>query len=197
MPYLPGTYNPPYVTPIIQDGQLVDVKIHGFGGFRTWEERNFASMALTLLGQGVSSELFKAYALNSSVKYTNGKTVAEVYYLLVSGWCQQFKQKDHCLDFFVNLYKGRRSIIGYTYGFLKVWTNRYHFLKWMDLEKKYPGVGVSKAAAHYCHEYLHMLGFKHPRHRGSLVYEWGYAMEDICKHVFKTGEHEPAFMIGE
>jgi hypothetical protein len=184
--------------PIIINGGLVDVQIHGMDGFRNYKERQFFIDCMVLLSKGFASDKFKVRVLNSKVKYSKGLTEKQAYDLVISGWCQQFKKADGDFDIYIILYTGRRKTVGYTYGNLKVWTNRLHFLDWMVMEEKglkrgIKGEGLAMGCGHFFHEGLHLQGFTHPTHKGSLTYEWGYIMRDVCKGIAQGETFTPTF----
>jgi hypothetical protein len=174
------------VKPVILDGKLVDIEIHGFKNF-TEEEKVFYINAINLKLRVLSSSEFKKRWLSTPMKETNGLTRLQAYTKILSGYDAFSRHIDGDLDFFFNLYYQKSDTIGYTYiGKLGTYTNRYFLAVWM----KDP-YGHAYLAGHLFHEYLHSVGFKHKfTKKGTLVYKGGYLVRDMGKEIIDGKELE-------
>lgn len=176
--------------PIIVDGELIDLTLHGMAGFKSEEEKKFYIDSMLYLTKALSSAKFKALFHSLDVSETNGEKLSEVYKKIMGGWCSYFKKFDGDVDIFITIYENGRNTktIGYSFGKLKIWTSRYFFSRW--LKKK----DYASLAAHTFHEYLHGMGYKHKwRHRGTLVYEAGYLVRDIVKDIVGGSTEDKAY----
>lgn len=182
----------PEFNPIIVEGTLLDIQVHGLANFGK-EEKDFFIEVMKLKLVIISSEEFKQRFVNMSATEKGNKTMLQIYNELISGKEKYNKQVDHDIDLFITLYghSSRRSkTVGYTYpSTFKLWTNKYFFRRWMN--QKY---GKASAAGHWVHEYFHNLGYDHRgRKSTSLVYKAGYLVRDLGREVIDGRELTPIY----
>ncbi|UOF83081.1 bone morphogenetic protein 1 [Caudoviricetes sp.] len=175
---VPNDFDKP-ISPIVIKGKVVDIQVEGFQNF-TDEEKDFYLRALNLMLNAISSGFFKSELMTIKVSETNGLSRLEAYDKVISGFDAYHRVVDNSLQFFFTLYYERSRTIGYTnVGGFGISTNRYFVSRWMT-----EPYGVCDLAGHLFHEYLHSVGFYHRwRHKGSLVYEWGYLARDVAKQI--------------
>lgn len=183
----------PVVKPVIVDGELVDIEIHGMVGFQSEAEKKFYIESMVYLTKCLSSSRFKKEFMALKVSETNGKNLARVYQEIINGWCQYFKKDDGDLDIFITLYTGgSRGTVGYSYGKLKIWTSRNFFNGWFKRGDH------ASLAAHTFHEHLHCMGYSHRyRHQGTLVYDAGYLVGNLVRLIKRGDEFRPAFLFSD
>lgn len=172
---------PDSVKPIIVDGGLVDIEIHGMKGF-TEAQKRFFILSMQLKADIFSSEEFKQAFLGLNATERNGKSLEEVYDGLILGNDRFSKKNDRDIDVLIHLYKGLKRTLGYHNACcLDTYTNVYHFNDWME-----DPFGPAYMGGHTAHEYFHVMGYSHRFIKSkSLVYQTGYLVRDMGVKVIK------------
>lgn len=165
--------------PVVIDGTLVDVEIHGMVAF-TEAQKGFFIESMKLKALIYSSLEFKVAFHRLTATERNGKSLDQIYEGLILGNDRFSKKNDRDIDVLIHLYKGSTGTIGYHNSCcLDTYTNIYHFDDWR--KEKY---GKAIMAGHSAHEYFHVMGYSHRFIKSkSLVYQAGYLVRDLGKQV--------------
>jgi len=165
-----------------QSDQPLTVNVHGARYF-TPTDLTTLSAATALIEKVMNSEEFKQAVLNFSYAgvpgfvQNNGLDNQQLYDLLMSGAEALPTQTaaDHVMDFDLEMYTGRASVLGYTNpGTLTVWIN----------SNFYDYATVNEIAMNLTHEWCHKMGFDHDyyntaRRPYSVPYGIGYLVRDL------------------
>lgn len=178
-----------YLTPIpvVIDGTLVDIEIHGMFGMNEAQKAFFIE-SMKLKALIYSSLEFKVAFHRLTATERNGKSLDEVYEGLILGKDRYSKKEDRDIDVLIHLYKGDKRTLGYHNSCcLDTYTNYYHFEDWR--KGKY---GRAIMAGHSAHEYFHVMGYPHRFIKSkSLVYQSGYLVRDLGKMVIDGRQLTP------
>lgn len=172
---------------VVSDPSTPDVvSIYEVDGFSE-NKKAFLIAGYKLMLRVIGSEEFHKRAVAMvGLTETNGKTLEQVYQGVIAGDSNCSSGEGRNLKVSDTLYMDKgSSTIGYTYGKLQEWINRFFFDEW---ETEFDGLG--SLAGHLFHEYLHRCGYFHRySHMGTLVYSWGYLVRDMGKDLLKSESH--------
>lgn len=172
--------------------QKVTVKLHSKVGYEGFE--NFANSSIQKLELVINSEKFKQKVLSRKFKKTNGMSNQEIYDHIIKAHEKQGPGgSDNVIDLSI------RTITLEKDG--KKWMKNCELDSWaqtIGIDGQGDGVtaicpqrlklwsdknDIASLAAHYAHEYMHILGFSHrgANKRKSLVYQIGDIVEEVIK----------------
>lgn len=185
----PGTFSEAYKTKnTAQHAQLTAVKILQMDGYG--QDSSFAKKAATLLENVINSDAFETTVLNNTYTENNNLSPEEIYNKIMQGH--------------ETLRGGRDSVIGLRLRVINllqdgaVWLNRCEpgsSSGTIGIDGGGTGVAAvcpqwlrstaqenkpSWLAAHFIHEYMHILGFKHYRRKSTSVpYKIQFIVEQL------------------
>lgn len=152
------------------------VEIHAMVN-ATEEEKTMFKGAANALEEALKDPIFwnKVQAEYDDFLYKEGLSFNEFKRKLLSGADKFNKLDDGDIDVHVTMYYSRKRVVGFTYpSTWRSWANR----------NIYRNYDISDIAGNILHEYLHNLGYGHPRaNRRSLVYQMGYLVRDHIAEV--------------
>lgn len=155
------------------------IKEHYLKGFND-EQIEKHRTAQKMLETVVNSWEFRQELLALALSSTGGMTNAKIYNVIINGAEILSPEIDNEADIFVNAYKKRGAVVGYTYESTeKTWLN----LKFFNT------FNYSEIAGNLFHEWLHKLGFGHSsaNEHSSVPYAVGYLVKKLVKHIMDGG----------
>lgn len=182
---------------LLQAQNKVTVKIHNFKNYEGYEQ--FATEACHRLEKVFNSDKFKQAVLKRKFTKTNGLTNQQIYETIMKAHeVQGDGGMDNCVDLRVRIitleedgsrwinnckldsHAGTIGIDGKGDGVTAICLER---LKLWSGSNDY-----AQLAAHYAHEYMHIIGFSHKglRKNRSLVYQVGNIVEELIKQDLQS-----------
>lgn len=164
-----------------ENGFLVDIEVEGMTKFSE-KQKLFMFEVIHLMESVYPSAEFRNKATYSYMSHKEGKTPTEIYNIAMSSLSTYDRIDDHVIKLFVDLYDGKKSVLGYTEMHSgRIFSNRIYLETCIAMKRPWAYAG------HVAHERMHTLGFKdrYPRKRQSVPYIYGRIMRILAQRVYE------------
>lgn len=163
------------------EGALVDIKVDGMTKFSE-QQKLFMFQAIDLMEVVYSSAEFMNKALHTYMSHRDGHSYLEIYKMCLGPISKYDTIEDQVIAIFVDLYDGKKSVLGYTsMSSGRMFTNRAYLNTCMMAGRP------DWYAGHLAHERMHTLSFRDrwPKKRQSVPYMYGKIMRQLAERVLR------------